>query len=176
MAMDPCRMIDPLLPEESSGDIVPLSRLGAELVRTGISYWRSLAGRQAFPGRASLISCLSPQLVANAILAEVIDGGADYEYRMLGSEVAKGFDTDFTGRRLSDLIETAPKFGLGLRMLYEMVRAGGEPLGYRGWMGNDAAGAGFVYHESVLLPLGEDGVVDNILTISVLVLRRAEAG
>ena len=64
-----------------------------------------------------------------------------------------------------------PKFGLSLRMVYEMVRASGEPLGYRGWVGNDLPGAGFVYHESVILPLGEDRAVDHLLAITVLLLR-----
>jgi len=164
---------DPRLPAESRGDIVAIERLDAELVRTGISYWRSLKRDQRFPGRASLVSCLSPQMRTNMLLVVVLDGGADYQYREVGEELTKAFDEDFTGRRLSDIIQTAPRFGLGLRMLYEMVRASGDPLGYRGWVGNDMRGAAFVYHENAVLPLGEDDVVDHILIVTALVMREA---
>lgn len=167
----------PRLSDESRGEIVCLDRLDSEVVRTGISYWRTLRRDRRFPSRASLLSCLSDRLLANAVLAEPLDGGADYEYRLVGSELTRAFDEDFTGWHLSDVVARAPKFGLGLRMLYEMVRAGGEPLGYRGWVGNDLKGAAFFYHESAVLPLGETGgegdAVDHILIVTALVMRDA---
>jgi hypothetical protein len=164
-------LANPLLPADSRGDIVPLARLDAELLRTSLSYWRSLREEGSCPRRASMMSCLSPQMRAHSVLIEVLDGGADYEYRFVGEELIKGFQADFSGQRLSTLIALLPKFGISLRMLYEMVRAGGEPLGYRGWVGNDLPGADFVYHESVFLPLGENGVVDHLLAVSMLLLR-----
>jgi hypothetical protein len=166
-------LADPFLPAESSGDILPLERLDAELARTGLSYWRSLKGPAPFPPCASMMSCLSPRMRAHSVLIEVLDGGADYEYRSAGEAMAKAFHGDFSGRRLSGLIAILPKFGLSLRMMYEMVRASGEPLGYRGWVGNDLPRAAFVYHESVFLPLGEDGVVDHLLAV-VTVLHRPD--
>ena len=170
------RLANPHLPAESSGDLLAVERLDAELVRTGLSYWRSLKAGKPFPERASMMSCLTPQMRSQCILLEAQDGGADYECRFVGESVIKGFQADFSGRRLSSLIEALPKFGLSLRMLCEMARASGEPLGYRGWVGNDLPGADFVYHESVLLPLGgevggEAGAVDHLLIVSVLLLR-----
>ena len=41
-------------------------------------------------------------------------------------------------------------------MLYEMVRASGEPLCYRGWAGQDMPGAKFLYYESAVLPFGPE--------------------
>ena len=164
-------LADPFLPAESRGDVLALERLDAELVRTGLSYWRSLKAHKPWPGRASMMSCLSPHMRAHSVLVDVLDRGGDYECRFVGEEIGKGFHTDLTGRRLSTLVERMPKFGLSLRMVYEMVRASGEPLGYRGWVGNDLPGAGFVYHESVILPLGEDDAVDHLLAMTVLLLR-----
>jgi hypothetical protein len=163
----------PALAPHSRGDIIPLDRLDAELLRGAIAMWRSLCRGARFPERASMTSCLIPAMRANSLVAEVLEEGADYRYRDVGGELVKGFNADFSGRLLSEIVETAPKFGLGLRMLYEMVRASGEPLGYRGWVGEDLPGAAFVHHENVLLPLGEDGMVDHLLIVSVLVLRRA---
>lgn len=163
----------PALAPQSRGDIVPLDRLDAEPVRGAIAMWRALRRQARFPGRASLSSCLTPTMRAHSLVAEILDGGADYLYRDVGAELVKGFNADFSGRLLSQIVETAPKFGIGLRMLYEMVRAGGEPLGYRGWVGEDLPLAAFVHHENVILPLGENGAVDHLLIVSVLVLRPA---
>jgi hypothetical protein len=139
-----------------------------------LSYWRSLKAGKPWPARASMMSCLSPQMRAQSVLVEVLDRGGDYECRFVGEEIGKGFGIDLTGGRLSSLVDFLPKFGLSLRMVYEMVRASGEPLGYRGWVGNDLPGAGFVYHESVILPLGEEDVVDHLLAITVLLLRGSD--
>jgi hypothetical protein len=165
----------PRLPDESRGDIISLDRLNNEVVRTGVSYWRTLRRDRRFPARASLFSCLSDRILAHVVLAEPLEGGADYQYRQVGRELTRAFDEDFTGWRLSDVVARAPKFGLGLRMLYEMVRASGEPLGYRGWVGNDLRDAAFVYHESAVLPLGEGDAVDHILVVTALVMRGADA-
>jgi hypothetical protein len=55
--------------------------------------------------------------------------------------------------------------------------ASGDPVGYRGWVGNDMTGASFVYHENAVLPLGpDDGTVDHLLIVSLLVPRRTESG
>lgn len=175
MAFSSRPLFDPFLPAESRGDILPLERLDAELARTGLSYWRSLKAGKAMPARASMMSCLSPQMRAQSVLIEVVARGDDYEHRFVGADMTRAFQSDFTGKRLSALVDDFPKFGLSLRMVYEMVRASGEPLGYRGWVGNDLPGANFVYHESVILPLGEDGVVDHLLAITVLVLRGENA-
>ena len=109
---------------------------------------------------------------SNAILVGVLEAGADYEYLSVGDALVAGFHEDFSGRRLSDIIATTPRFGLGLKMLYEMVRSGCEPLYYRGWVGADMPDAQFIYYESAVLPFGKDQTqVDHILVTSMLVLR-----
>jgi len=160
-----------LFPARSRGNLLPIASLDSELVCTGVSYWRQLAAGRPFPPRASLMSCLSPRLRDHAVLVEVLEGGADYEYREVGAAMVRAFGEDFTGRRLSALIASAPRFGLGLRMVCEMVRASGEPLAYRGWVGSDLQGAAFVHHESAVLPLGEESAVDHLLLITSLVMR-----
>jgi len=170
-------MIDPLLPAESRGDILLIDQCVSEVVRAGISSWRILRRRRRYPAREELVPFHLAPILRNILIVEVLEGGVDYEYCFVGENLANGFDEDFTGRRLSSLIEAAPKFGLGLRMLYEMVRASGDPLGYRGWIGNDMPGADFVYHENAVLPLGpDDGTVDHLLIVSLLVPRRAASG
>ncbi|MBV9550832.1 MAG: hypothetical protein JO256_14275 [Alphaproteobacteria bacterium] len=165
-------MHKPALAAQSWGSLVPLERLDAELVRAGMMMWRALKHEARFPCRARMTSCLTTPLRDGSFLVEVLEEGADYRYRDVGAALVRGFNADFSGRRLSGIITEAPRFGLGMRMLYEMVRAAGEPLGYRGWVGEDLPDAAFVHHESVILPLGEEQAVDHLLVVSSLVLRQ----
>jgi len=159
-------------PAESSGEIVPLDKLEAVPVLSGVAYWRRLCDGRRFPEQSEILPHKLGPLLGHVILVQVLDEGSDYQYRMVGETLVPGFGENFAGRRLSDIIATAPKFGLGLRMLYDMVRTSGEPLGYRGWVGKDMKGARFVYHENALLPFGADGSeVDHLLIVSVIVPR-----
>lgn len=161
------------IPPESTGGIVALEALESAQVRAGIDYWRSLKGARRFPARDELKPRDMRGLLPNLILVKVLGGGADYEYRIVGEALVRGFNENFTGRTLSSISAGMPKLGLGLRMLYEMTRSGGKPLGYRGWAGRDMTGADFTYHENAVLPFGPDEeFVDHLLIVSVIVLRR----
>jgi hypothetical protein len=158
-------MVEFWIPEQSSGEIVTQDRLEAPAVRAGVALWMDRKAGARFP-------CLPAADMAldHAVVIDVLEGGADYQYRIVGAALRGGFGEDFSGRRLSDIIETTPRFGIGLRMLYEMVRTSGEPLFYRGWVGEDLPDAQFVYHESAVLPFGEAEVA-HILVVSALVPR-----
>ena len=170
-------MVEFWLPAESSGEIVPIDRLEAASVLSGIAHWRRLCAGRRFPAKTDILPREFGALLANMILVKVLNGGEDYEYRIVGDVLVSGFNENFAGRKVSDIIAAAPKFGLGLRMLYEMVRSSGEPLGYRGWVGKDMKGAEFSYHENALLPFGPDPAqVDHLLVVSVIVPQVAQAG
>ena len=166
-------MVEFWIPEESSGEIVAVNQLEAAPVQSAMARWQALKGATRFPPSPDGVLAVVP---GNAILVRVMDEGNDYEYRSVGAALVAGFGEDFSGRRLSDIIAVTPRFGIGLRMLYEMVRSSGEPLCYRGWVGADMPGALFVYYESAVLPFGQDETrdetkVDHILVVSMLVLR-----
>jgi hypothetical protein len=151
------------LPEQSAGEIVPLDTIEAPPVLDGLARWTRAKGAARFPpfDKAAL-ELLTPNTILVRALAE------DYEYASVGHALVEGFNVDFSGQRLSAIIAVLPKFGLGLKMLYDMVREGGAPIGYRGWAGQDMGGAQFVYYESAVLPLGR-GTVDHILVCSAIV-------
>ena len=172
-------MADFWIPEESSGEIVTLDQLEAAPVVSVIARWTALKGARRFPTRPANLPRLLGPVLRNVIWVGVLDGGADYEFRVVGDAVVQGFNENFAGRRLSDIIAHAPKFGMGLRMLYEMVRTSGQPTGYRGWAGRDLSGAQFAYHENAVLPFGgeeggpDDASVDYLLIATVTVAHRA---
>jgi hypothetical protein len=155
------------MPDQSSGEIITVPQLEAEPVRDAVARWQALRGADPWPVAPDVV--MAP-VSANIILVKVMDQGADYQYLRVGEALVAGFGEDFSGQCLSEIEQTHPRFGIGLRMLYEMVRAGGEPLCYRGWAGQDMPGAQFIYYESAVLPFGNSHV-DHILVISMLVLR-----
>lgn len=156
------------IPDESSGEIITASQLEAVSVRDAFEHWQALRGARPYPETPDDV--MAP-VSANALLIKVLGEGEDYQYLRVGEALVAGFGEDFSGQCLSEIEQTNPRFGIGLRMLYEMVRAGGEPLCYRGWAGQDMPGAQFVYYESAVLPFGRSLRVDHILVISMLVLR-----
>ncbi|HEY0266797.1 MAG TPA: hypothetical protein VGC16_08600 [Rhizomicrobium sp.] len=152
------------IPEQSSGEIVAGERLEAQAVRAGVACWTAEKGARRFPASPDAVLALG-----HALLIDVLEEGNDYQYRSVDAALHGGFG-DFSGRRLSDIVAALPRFGIGLRMLYDMVRTSGEPLFYRGWVGADLPDAQFVYHESAVLPFGA-AQVDHILVVSALVPR-----
>ena len=153
------------LPEQSAGEIVGLEMVEAPPVLEGLARWTRLKGTASFPPYdAAALELLTPNTILVKALAD------DYEYASVGHALVEAFNVDFSGQRLSAIIALLPKFGLGLKMLYDMVREGRAPIGYRGWAGQDMRGAQFVYYESAVLPLGQ-GAVDHILVYSALVLK-----
>lgn len=164
-------MVEFWIPDESSGEIVAMTQLEAVAAQSAMARWQVLKGARPFPPEPDGVLAVVP---GNTILVQVMEDGSDYEYRSVGAALVEGFGEDFSGRRLSDIIAVTPRFGLGLKMLYEMVRSSGEPLCYRGWVGADMPGARFVYYESAILPFGVDAV-DHIMVVSTLVPRREPA-
>jgi hypothetical protein len=160
-------MVDFWIPQTSSGEIADIAQLEAAVVLRADARWKRLKGTRRFPPEPGGVLA---EVASHAILVRVLED--DYEYLSVGDALVAGFREDFSGRRLSDIIATTPRFGLGLRMLYEMVRSGCEPLYYRGWVGADMPDAQFIYYESAVLPFGKDEArVDHILVTSMLVLR-----
>jgi hypothetical protein len=106
-------------------------------------------------------------ILRDMILVKIIDGGADYEYRIVGDAQVQAFSIPLQGRRISEIAVTAPWFSQIATVTYEYVRRSGEPLAIRGRTGSEFPEARFVYHESVFLPLGaNDAAVDHILIVS----------
>jgi hypothetical protein len=156
------------VPDASSGEIVQSSDLVAQAPLEAFACWQEERAGGRFPVQADGVQTLVGD---NTLLVGVIGDGQDYEYRRVGSALVAGFGMDFSGQRLSAIEANTPRFGIGLRMLYEMVRSSAEPLCYRGWAGMDMPGAQFLYYESAILPFGAADRVDHILVVTMLVLR-----
>ncbi len=154
-------------PERSVATVVPLDEIENAVTRTALNYWRMLRGGRKMPARSELSPRDMRAILHNVVLIRVIDGGRDYEYRIVGGVFAWAYGLNFQGMFLSQIEKSAPEHGARMRLMYEHVRASGEPLGLLGWVGREVIGCPFVYYESVVLPFGDDGTtVDHLLVTS----------
>jgi hypothetical protein len=166
-AFSPRGLTPQAAPGKSSVRQIALDELENGLTSTAAHYWRMLRGERTLPARTQLQPRDMRAILRNIVLLRVVDGGRDYEYRIVGDMFRWAYDLDFTGKCLSEVQAAAPEHGSRMRALYEHVRVAAKPVAIQGWVGREVANAKFVYYETVLLPLGDDGkTVDHILVTS----------
>lgn len=160
------------LPEARDRDTTSLSRNSDEsVVEQSLSYWERIRGDRPAPQRSDFDPVDVPHLLPHVIFFEVVDGGADFRFRVIGDVPRASFFENYTGRLMSTLPHVTPD-GQMLRNLRDAVRGGRPvrtPIDYVG--PND----GFIKNDEVLLPFTDPGGrVTHILTIFELVdTRRA---
>lgn len=160
------------VPQFSSGRILSIDEIESEAVRGVVDLWQSLRDGRRFPARDALAPRTLKRLIRHVMLLRVIDGGADYEFRIVGDVQVQAYGTSFLGMKLSEVAREYPKFAEGKKIFFDGVRMGRDPFGYRGWIGKDMPDTRYSYHEMALLPLGSsDDIVDHILVAGVYVLR-----
>ena len=108
-------------------------------------------------------------ILPNLLLIRVLDGGADFEFRIAGEAQRRTFTLEFSGKRMSELIGTSPAYGHVLRGLFRHVTESGEPVALRGSFGPGFEHVAINYCESACLPLGQDDVVDHLLCFTAYV-------
>ena len=132
--------------------------------------WEELA--QGGDGRAGAADpppreAFSPHLFAPAdlpyiVLLDVIDGGADFRFRLAGTEVVRAVGFEFTGVRLMDHLDLAEVQDL-LDSYRECVRTR-SPVLYAGSLARFEKQ--FVTYERLTLPLlDKEGAVTTILGV-----------
>jgi hypothetical protein len=162
------------LSEEHPGGAVGLKEVQGVESRAGVDYWRRIRGARAFPSRADLVPREISGILRNLALLRLVDGGQDYEYRIIGDAhiVAHGFSMQ--GKLLSQMDRYAPGYGPMLKQLYDHVVLTRRGFGFRGWISRGADEPQYIHSESVFLPLGpNDDTVDHVLNFSVYTLPHA---
>lgn len=160
---------DSSAPEASSVEIVSPEMLDSAPVSMGVKYWNALRGARQLPARSELVPKKMVKFLRNIVLVRVLDGGADYEYRVVGDAHVQAHATNFRHMRLTEI--EATRIDFGTRATYEHVRVTALPFAVRGWIGRHVPKSRFSYHETAFLPLGTNGVVDHLLIVSTYVPR-----
>jgi len=105
-----------------------LAALNSGLCRDGLAYWRSLirpAAGATYPDRGDIDPGRIPRLLPYTFLVDVIAGGADFRYRLVGTDIVAHTPRDNTGLLLSELVAQGSQ--AQLRSLYAAVVADAAP-------------------------------------------------
>jgi hypothetical protein len=160
---------------ERPGGPIPLENVQSEVVRAGVAYWNRLRGARKFPSRHDIVPRDIRGLLRNVVLLRVVNGGQDYEFRIVGDAhvIAHGFSLH--AKHLSQMDQHAPGYGAILKELYDYPVRHGTPLALRGWLAMGEEASEFLYSESAFMPLGpDDNTVDHVLNFSVYVAHPAK--
>lgn len=126
--------------------------------------WQSKRGGRRLPARADLRPEELKPWFGNLIVLDVIDGGADFRYRLFGVNIARQAGFDMTGKLMSEypIKDVLPYF---LATHREVVRRAVPAFGE-----HNPRVAIVRKRRRLILPFGEDGsTVDRTLTANYAV-------
>jgi hypothetical protein len=161
---------EPVSPHERLTQSIALADIDSPILLEGIALWEGLRRGRNFPQRGDVLPRGLKSLLRNTALLRVIEGGVDYEYRIVGDAYVMAHGVSFQGRKWSDTAQFAPGYQAAIKPVYDEVVRTGEPIATRGWIERGSAAGEHVYCEYVFLPLGAE-IVDHILVFAVYVAR-----
>ncbi|MCC7045205.1 MAG: PAS domain-containing protein [Alphaproteobacteria bacterium] len=126
--------------------------------------WQSKRKDRQLPSRAAFQHAELPPWFGTLILLDVLDGGADYRYRLFGLVLATEAGFDMTGKLLSKypIRSNLPHFR---EVFAEVLRTRAPALSE-----HDPGVAHIRRRRRLILPLGKDGeTVDMIMTANYAV-------
>jgi hypothetical protein len=125
-------------------------------------YWTRKRGARPMPRRQDIIPSEIKEWLPFVLLVEVIGGGTDFRYRLVGTQLHKYFQGVPTGKLMSEAL--APFGEETVRRTLETYRSVltlGEPLRIKG--DGELYGQKPKYFEAILTPLSDDGVTVNMI-------------
>ncbi|WP_119165443.1 PAS domain-containing protein [Algihabitans albus] len=152
-------------PEIDPPEIAP-EEIAEEILREGLRYWSSKLQPDHLPARGDLDPTEVPRLLPYIELSEVLDGGEDFRFRLVGSHLVDTDHINPTGLRFSAFFEN-PAYRAYQLGLYRWVFARRRPLYSRSRVPLPTHSLD-VLTERLYLPLAGDGhTVDVILNFQV---------
>jgi hypothetical protein len=126
------------------------------------AYWRSKR-TAVLPSRKSIEPAEIVRHLPWIFMADVIEGGADYRYRLLGTSIVSTNYRDVTGRSFREIYGADPAKLAGARLGFDQALSSGAPAFTQGrafWRPDWA----FDHFEAAFFPLASDGrMIDIIL-------------
>ncbi|HVJ41102.1 MAG TPA: PAS domain-containing protein [Dongiaceae bacterium] len=77
------------------------------LFAPALRYWKSLGGNR-LPSRRDIDPVDIPELLQNVMLLDVLDGGADFRYRLAGTAIERNFGAPIKGLSLAAIVKAFP--------------------------------------------------------------------
>lgn len=151
-------------------DVEFLSRPGGRLIEEIVAYWESKRAGRLAPRRADIDPTEIPRLLPYLFMLDVLDGGADFRYRLIGTHITEGMGRDVTGKKISELYEDRPQARKQLDATFRLPLTNKQPIFSRGrvfWMPRRE----YQRFIGCSLPLSSDGAtIDIVLAALVITL------
>lgn len=164
MAKYPARPAPSTADNELLGQLTTFDKIENPLLLKALALWKERKGARRFPTREDMTPRAMAAFLRNTALVQVIEGGREFQFRVVGDAITEVQGTSFQGLTLGEIDQKLPGYGELLRPVHELVVARAEPLAFRGHVRLSPKGRMF-FHETVLLPLGSD-VVDHFLVVA----------
>jgi len=138
----------------------PKEVIGDKRMLALYQYWGSKRAGRPMPARADIDPTEIPTLLPFILLIDVIDGGADFRYRLVGTDIVRWVGNDLTGRTFTEVLPA----GNYAAYIAGLVR---DTIGRRSPLYSEG---GFVVDGRVdrqvrrlVLPLSADGTTVNMV-------------
>jgi hypothetical protein len=135
-------------------------------------YWEKKRGDRKMPSRADIRPSELREHLAWVIMADVLPGGQDFRYRLIGTLVTEYFLTEATGKTVS---ESFAKLGPAVThaVLAVMRTTAKECAPIHAYGDADAFATGYEAFDAIFLPLSDDGETANVI-LHAFVFNRPE--
>jgi hypothetical protein len=143
-------------------DLLVTAGPGVARIEELVGYWDRKRGGRFACSRADIDPTELASHLPDLFMADVLDGGADFRYRLVGTQIVRGLGRDSTGRRLSELYGAKPAALQKVLATFRTVVEEKRPVFGRGtifWLPSRDIrrfAAGY-------LPLSDDGRTVNII-------------
>jgi len=127
----------------------------SEAARTLYAFWDAKRAGRAMPARRDIDPVEMKPWLARLMLIEVVEGGRDFRYRLVGSDVAQRLGFEATGKLQSEL-PAAPEILAQFQAEHRAVVESGRP-GFAVHAYVSPVSDRWIKFERLLLPLGEAG-------------------
>jgi len=119
---------------ESLSRCIALIDIDSPIVRQGAGYWSGLCRGRRFPARGDVSPRELKALLRNITLLRVIEGGRDYEYRIVGDAYVMAHGRSFQGLKWSQTAQFSPGYHAAIKPVCDSVVRTGNPIATRGWI------------------------------------------
>ena len=134
--------------------------LTKSICQQGRDHWELLRGEREAPFKSDFDPIVIPKLLPHVLLVEVIEGGRDFRYAVIGGHIRQYFFQNWTGQLVSSLPHVEPDGEL-LRNFRSVIKTKvpiDQPIEYVGPMKETRK------NDEVILPLlGENEEVSHLL-------------
>jgi hypothetical protein len=127
-----------------------------------LRYWDGKRGQRRMPSRADIDPKEIKTLLPQVLLVDVLSGGTDFRYRLLGSRLRPYFPVEATGRIMSEALSPFGEVTVAATLsVYRTVAIERAPLRIIG--PGETFSQPSKFFESILLPLGDDDEKSNMI-------------